>query len=78
MSMLRKPGWWAFSALALLAPAVALAQSGAEIELRRGPPVWLGYLVMFVLMLLVVAPAARRGRAPCSPSPGRCASCSRQ
>ncbi len=54
MSMLRKSGWWAFSALALLAPAIALAQSGSEIDLRRGPPVWLGYLVMFVLMLLVV------------------------
>ncbi len=54
MSMLGKSAGWAFSALALLAPVVALAQSGKEIELRRGPPVWLGYLIMFVLMLLVV------------------------
>ena len=64
MSILGKSAGWAFSALALLAPVVALAQSGKEIELQRGPPVWLGYLIMFVLMLLVVGVSlmpAKRG-----------------
>ncbi len=40
--------------LAVLAPAVAQAQSTDQV-LQRAPPVWLGYLVIFVLLVVVLA-----------------------
>ena len=45
---------WALMVLAVLAPAVAQAQSTDQV-LQRAPPVWLGYLVMFVLLVVVLA-----------------------
>lgn len=39
----------------VLMPAIALAQEvPPAVTLRRHPPVWLGYLVMFVLMAIVI------------------------
>ena len=37
-------------------PAVVLAQTPApQPELKKAPPVWLGYLVMFLLLAVVMA-----------------------
>lgn len=46
-----------FSGVTLLAPAVAWAQSAAPPEpgLRRTAAPWVGYLVIFVLLALVLA-----------------------
>ncbi len=44
-------------AAAILAPAVVVCAQGEVLEgqnLRRGPPVWLGYLVMFGLLTAVM------------------------
>lgn len=45
--------------LALVAPfigtAVALAQSAPAPNARKVPPIWLGYLVIFVLLVIVLA-----------------------
>jgi hypothetical protein len=41
-------------AAALGAPAVAFAQAAPSPSLRRSPPVWLGLLIMFVLLAVVL------------------------
>jgi hypothetical protein len=42
--------------MAALWPAIALAQSAAPSpKLQKVPPVWLGYLVMFLLLAVVLA-----------------------
>ena len=46
-------GLWA---LAVLAPAIAWAQDNAPPQptLRKSAPAWLGYLAMFVLLVVVI------------------------
>jgi hypothetical protein len=41
--------------LPFIAPAIALAQSAPQPTARKVPPVWLGYLVIFVLLVIVLA-----------------------
>jgi hypothetical protein len=42
--------------LAVTAPAVAWAQSGPpQPNLKQTPPVWIGFLLMFVLLAAVMA-----------------------
>lgn len=47
---------WLFAlTLPYLAPAMVLAQSAPQPTARKVPPVWLGYLVIFVLLVIVLA-----------------------
>ena len=42
-------------AVAILAPAIAFAQEGPPSpSLRRYPPAWVGFFVMFVLLAVIV------------------------
>ncbi len=41
-------------AAAILAPAVVVCAQVPAAQLRRAPPVWLGYLVMFGLLTAVM------------------------
>jgi hypothetical protein len=54
----------AVAAVAVMAPAVALAQEVPQPTLKHNPPVWLGYLVMFgmaVVVLVVSLIPSKRG-----------------
>ena len=53
----RRSAAWVIPTLVMLVPtAVAFAQTAPpQPSLKRSPPVWIGYLVMFVLAVLVVA-----------------------
>jgi len=47
---------WLFAlATPFVWPALALAQSAPQPTARKVPPVWLGYLVIFVLLVVVLA-----------------------
>jgi len=41
--------------LPFVQPAIALAQTAPQPTARKVPPVWLGYLVIFVLLAVILA-----------------------
>ena len=55
-SRIRGPRAWLIGLATVVWPSICLAQQAAPPpNLKQAPPVWLGFLVMFVLLAVVMA-----------------------